>query len=121
MIYKYLRGFKHNISYGLFDKLSITRFSRPREIKSQRERKLKARDFFFLFKDRVHQNPHLKQNVFFIGQSFEELKAIKWHSDFKFASSTLHMYLLWELTMKHLLYIYFWLRHSISQSTLPHR
>lgn len=104
LIYNCLRGFKCYIPYSHFDSLDGTRLSSPRAIHSQRERKLKAYDFcFFLFEDMVHQNPHLKQNGFFIGHSFKEIKAIKWHIDFKFPS-TLQVYLLWELTMK---YCYF--------------
>ena len=105
LIYNYLRGFKCYISYSHFDNLNAKRLSSPRTIQSQREKKLKAYDFsFFLFEDRVHQNPHLEQNGFFIGQSFQEIKAIKWHIYFKFPSSALQVYLLWELTMK---YCYF--------------
>lgn len=102
-MYSYLRGFKDHISYSHFENLDATRLSSPRAIQSQRERKLKAYVFFF-FKDMVHQSAHLKQNGFFIGQSFEEIKAIKRYIDFKFLSSTLQAYLLWKPTMK---YCYF--------------
>lgn len=117
LIYNYLRGYKCYISYSHFENLDARRLRSPRAMQSLRERKLKAYDFsFFLFKDMVHQNPHLKQNGFFIGQSFEEIKAIKWHTDFKFPSSTFQVYLLWDLTMK---YCYF--TFTSSYGTVLHK